>query len=169
MAISSRGMMKTARFCLAGTLAMVGCSSSPANVAGSYTVDITDEANGCGFADFDQGSSASDIPVSITQSSSSVTITVMGLAAITLDTGLGTAVFAGTVSGDTFNATIVGDKTFGSGGCAYTLNAAIEGSLDGDAISGTIDYTSLTNSSSACGSITGCETTQDYSGTRPPS
>jgi hypothetical protein len=33
---------------------------------------------------------------------------------------------------------------------------------------GTIDYTSDTNNSSDCSTITGCVTTQDFAGSRPP-
>ena len=162
--------MRSARFCLAAVATTFACGgSSPANVAGTYTVDITDEANGCAFDNFTQGQSASDIPVTISQDNSSLTVTVMGVAGVTLDAGLGAAAFTGTVDGDSFNATLVGNQTFGSDGCVYTLNATIEGSLSGDAVSGSIDYTSETTTGSACGTITDCETTQDYSGTRPPS
>jgi hypothetical protein len=151
------------------TTALACGSSTPADVSGQYTVDITDEQNGCAFSDFTEGSSATDIPVEVNQDNASITVTVMGVAGAVLTLGLGNDAFTGTVDGESFNATVVGNKSFGSGGCSYTLNAAITGTITGDAIAGSIDYTSETTSGSACGSITGCETTQDYSGTRPPS
>jgi hypothetical protein len=154
-------------FSIAAAVATAGCTS-PADVAGSYSVDITDEANGCGLAGFTQGQTASAIPVTITQSSASITIAVTGLVGVFIQAGLGSDTFTGTVSGDSFTATLVGTTTMGSAGCAYTLDADVAGTLNTDSIAGTITYRAVTNNSGACGTLTGCASVQDYTGSRPP-
>jgi hypothetical protein len=162
-ASASRGL----QVCLVAAIA--GCSS-PANVAGDYTVDITDEANGCMFNGWTEGSSASGIPVTITQSSSSMTATVMGAAGTLLTLVVGSSAFDGTVSGDGFSGTIDGTVPLGSGGCAYTIDADLDGTLSGGTnINGTITYSAKTNGASSCGSLNGCSSVQQYSGSRPPS
>jgi hypothetical protein len=152
---------------LAAAAATASCTS-PANVAGTYSVDVTDEGNGCSFAGWVEGSDAAGIPVVITQSSSSITVAVNGAAGVLIAAVIGTNSFTGTVSGDSFGATQDGTRALGSGGCAYTINGEISGSLSTNSINGTITYSAKTNGDASCGSITGCQSVQDYDGSRPP-
>ena len=46
--------------------------------------------------------------------------------------------------------------------------ARISGELDGDALSGRIEYRAADNNNLDCAPISGCLTYQDFNGTRPP-
>lgn len=147
---------------------LAACSSSPVDVSGSYSVQITDGSNGCMFANFMPGSMNMDIPVTITQNGTAVTATVGGLGATALNLVLGSAAFVGTVDGDTLSLAIMGTRSGGSGGCAYTLNADLDAMYGNNNISGTITYTPDTNMSPDCGVLASCTTVQEISGSRPP-
>ena len=50
---------------LAGVLA--ACSSSPVDVTGDYSVQLTNGSNGCMFANYTVGNMTMDVPVTVTQ------------------------------------------------------------------------------------------------------
>nr|HEX4314179.1 hypothetical protein [Kofleriaceae bacterium] len=157
-----------AYFAAAAAACVLAACSSPANVAGNYTVDLTDEANGCNLSNFTQGQSTSGVSVSITQKDSDVTVAVTGVAGAYLMTVLGSSTFDGSVSGDGFDAKLIGTTAGHSSNCTFTFDADLHGDLAKDSISGTIDYTPQTNGSPDCSTIMGCTSTQNFSGTRPP-
>jgi len=66
-----------------------GGGTDPAQVAGTYTRDLTNRDNGCNYANWQVGNTASGIPVQFTQNGSSVSATVMGVAGGLLSLGLG--------------------------------------------------------------------------------
>ncbi len=49
-----------------------------------------------------------------------------------------------------------------------TFNSEIRAVIDGDILTGQINYTSATNGNPDCAGITGCRSFQDFNGTRPP-
>ncbi|HTR51629.1 MAG TPA: hypothetical protein VMJ10_13030 [Kofleriaceae bacterium] len=153
-------------------LVLAGCgSSSPANVAGTYTVAGTDEANGCMIGtNWTQGNTFTGVTVTITQSPGSSTATAMvtGLGSLGLDALLGTSSFTGSVDGDSVDLKAIGTVAQHSGNCTYTVDGEIKATLSGDSLAGTIDYTTQTNSNTDCTTITGCLSTQDFNGSRPP-
>jgi hypothetical protein len=94
--------------------------------------------------------------------------TLQGLAALALDAAIGTNQFDGTANGSSFDLIAHGKIMRAQGACMYELNAEIQGSISGDAISGTIQYAPATTNDPSCTSLQ-CTSTQDFNGTRPPS
>lgn len=156
---------------LACALVAAGCGSD-ADVAGNYTVALTNGTNGCQLGNFNEGDSSSGVQIGITQEGSHLTLTVMGVAALYLGGLLGANgnVFTGDVDGDDISVTATGVKPNTTGNCTFTYNSHISGTLDGDVLRGKIEYRAADNGNSDCSQpqIHGCLTFQDYNGTRPP-
>ena len=157
---------------LFAALLLAACSSSSnfqasANVAGAYTVNVTNADNGCNIENWDDGKSTSDIPFTIVQQDANLTGELQGGAGLLLDLWIGTNDFTGTANGESFDITAHGTKMQAQGTCMYDLNAEIQGSISGDAISGTIKYAPATTNDPACASLQ-CSSTQNFNGTRPP-
>jgi len=148
--------------------AACGNSSTPANVAGSYTVAVTNEGNGCNFQNWQSGNTASNIPVTVTQSGANATAVVGGAAGAYMTAVLGSNAFSGPVNGAQVDLTLYGTRSASQGNCAYTVNATMLATSMGDFLSGTITYTAATNGSPDCGALQGCQSIQDFNGTRPP-
>lgn len=148
---------------------LVGCSSStPADVAGNYTVAVTLRDNGCNIANWTVGMSYMNISVTITQSSASATALVTGFSALSVDALLGTNSFTGSVDGDMLDLKDTGTAAKNMGNCTYTYNGVITGAITGDAIAGKLTFTGAGNGNSDCAGITGCVSYEDFNGTRPP-
>ena len=152
---------------LLGFLVAACGGGSDANVAGNYTMAITNRDNGCNFANYNVGAQ-SMIGVVISQDGSNVTATVTGGGGFLLALVVGSNVYSGDVDGDDVDLEIVGDNGFNMGNCAYTYNSEIHATADGDSMSGRIEYRAVTNNNSDCGAITGCLTFQEFAGSRPP-
>lgn len=147
---------------------LAACGSDPADITGDYSVAVTNADNGCELDNWTEGESASNIQVSITQNGESASAEVGGVTGGVLDFWLGGSVFTGTVDGNDFSMTIEGSNALAEGNCAYTMDAILAGSINGDAISGTISYAAQTNGGTDCGALTGCASVQEFSGVRPP-
>ena len=150
---------------------IAACGSSdlpPADVSGTYTLSLTKKNNSCAFANWTVGDTAQGVGMLVTQNANTVTGTVQGLGAATLDLLLGTHVFTGTVIGSTADMQANGSHAATQGTCAYTLDAHVTMALTGNAVNGTIVYTPKTNGSADCGVLNACTSTQDLSGSRPP-
>jgi hypothetical protein len=160
--------MRRAAVTLLALVALASCDSSPANVAGDYTLAVTDHANGCGFQNWTEGESSSNIPLTVTQNGHDVTAILEGATGVWVDAILGAKTFTGTMSGHEMDVTLYGTRSITQGGCAYTVNANAVATLSGDTLAGTIDYTTSTNGSPDCGAIEACVSTQAFNGTRPP-
>jgi hypothetical protein len=151
------------------TLAFVAaCGSDPVDAAGDYSLALTNRDNGCEFANWMVGNTASNVAFTITQDGDAATGTVGGLAGGFLDVALGDHVFSGPIDGNDLDLTLYGSRATSSGNCTYTINAEISAQLDGDVLTGAIDYRSATNGNPDCGAIEGCVSRQDFNGTRPP-
>ena len=148
---------------------LAGCGGD-ADVAGNYTVALTNGTNGCNLSSFTPGDTASGISLVVTQDGSKVTATIEGLARLYLEglLGGGKNVFNGSVDGDEISVESLGTRTYTTGNCTYTYNATIGGSLDGDVLRGRIEYRAADNGNPDCSQVHGCVTFQDYNGTRPP-
>ncbi|HEV7559144.1 MAG TPA: hypothetical protein VGO00_26905 [Kofleriaceae bacterium] len=150
---------------------LAACGSDPANVAGDYTVALTDGDNGCLLGgNFTKGNQVSGIDVTITQSGTSATALVGGLAGAALTATIGSNSLSGSVDGDQVTLTHEGTvpQTSQAPGCVYTINAEIDATLTNDALAGQVRYTAADNGGSGCPTIHGCVSTQDFSGSRPP-
>lgn len=152
---------------LAGlALILAACGSNP-DVAGSYTIALTNKDNGCKLSNWTVGNQTTGVPVTITQAGSDLTVTVTGIAALALGGLLGTAEFTGD---DSIDVKALGTVSKTSGNCTWTFNGEITASLAGDALSGRIDYRAADNGNPDCTTmmIHGCDSYQDFNGTRPP-
>src|SRR6476661_6480744 len=107
---------------------VVGCSSSPANVAGDYSVAVTNETDSCQLG-WTVGMSNTGVQVTITQSGANATAVVMGGGGIALDVALGTNSFTGTVDGDSMDLNAVGTAAKTMGNCTYTYDGEIVASI----------------------------------------
>lgn len=155
---------------LSGVVVVVGlvACGGDANVEGNYTANVTYGENGCTIPNWDTGASLTGIPVLIRQEGESVSAEVQGAAGFGLGLLLSSNVFVGSVDGDDIDLKIVGAASFRSGDCAYTFDAQLRGTLDGDALSGDILYRAVTTDHVDCGALRGCVSVQQYNGTRPP-
>jgi hypothetical protein len=151
---------------LALTIWVAACSSDPSNAAGDYAVMVTNADNGCNFMNWTAGA-ITNATVTVTQNASVVTANVTGLGAIVLDLVLGGHAYSGKISGSTLDLDLFGVRSNTTGNCTFTYNSEIRAVLDGDALTGQINYVAATNGNSDCGGIMGCRSFQDFTGTRP--
>lgn len=143
------------------------CSSDNGNAAGDYMVSLTNRDNGCGIMNWTVGASA-NASVTLTQSDANVTASVTGLGAVALELVVGGHVYTGKIAGDTLDLNLFGTRSNTSGNCTYTINSEIHAALDGDVLTGQIDYLSATNNNPDCAALKDCRSFQDFNGTRPP-
>jgi hypothetical protein len=161
--------MRTLPLLLIALAAACG-SSTPANVAGQYTVAVTNRDNGCNLQNWTVGQSAANIMVAITQNGATADATVQGAVGGYLDIILGAHDFTGDIDSHHLSLTLFGTRTQNSGNCTWTYNANLEADLAGDVLTGTIDYSPKTNGNPDCTAMqNACKSTQDFNGTRPPS
>jgi hypothetical protein len=161
------------RFCFLslGLAALAGCGSDePVDVAGEYSVAVTNQENQCQTDNWTEGASASDIPVTVAQNASAVTVTIGGPAAVTIAIVLGDNDFTGSVSGNSIEAELENlDQTLQVGTCDYHWMGSIHATLDGDFLEGEIGYFPVTDGVDDCGVLNDCVNVQAFNGTRPPS
>lgn len=155
---------------LLASMLVLGACTSDADVAGNYTIALTNRDNGCNLSNFTPGDTSTGVNVVITQNGSKITLVVNGLGGVALVALLGADRnnFTGDVDGDDFDAESVGTRPYNTGNCTYTFNSTIKGRLGGDALAGRIDYTVSDNGNSDCTQVHGCLSYQDFNGTRPP-
>ena len=150
-------------------LALGACGSDDeftADVAGSYSVAITNGASSCAF-DWEEGKEATNIGLIITQEGSTVHGTLDGLTGAWFKVLFGSADFDGTIKGSSLTLTNYGENTTIEGNCSYTYNSTVEAKQTGDTIAGTITYSPKTNGNPDCKAIE-CSATQKFNGARPP-
>jgi hypothetical protein len=140
----------------------------PANVAGSYTMSIKNEASTCSLPNWTEGATSQNIPVTISQNGSDVTAKVGGLQGAFLNGVLGSDTFTGHVSGNAIDAVLHGSRSLSSGTCAYTIDATFTATVTGDVVQGNVRYTPNTNQSADCAGVATCSASQKLNGTRPP-
>lgn len=129
---------------------------------------VTNRDNGCNFANWTEGDQATGIGVQIAQDGSDVNATITGATGAYLSLVLGSNVFTGDVDGDDLTLTLFGTRSATSGNCTFTYNAELSGDVNGDTMTGRIDYTAKGNGNPDCAPIDGCVTFQEFNGTRPP-
>jgi hypothetical protein len=151
-------------------IALAGIAAcSDANVAGNYSAAITNKADGCSIG-WNVGDKTMNVELTVSQDGSSkVTLTVDQFSPALFVVGLtGSNMFTGEVDGDDVNLSITGTEPHQSGNCKWMYNAEIDAVLDGDTLSGSVKYRAATNDDPACGSRTGCVSTQDFNAIRAP-
>jgi hypothetical protein len=162
--------MRTAGFAwlVVGLAIVAACGGDPVDVAGEYSMAVTNRGNGCEFDDWDEGDTAQNIPLTVSQDGRDVTAQIGGLVGFFVEAALGSRTFEGVVSGDRVSMELYGTRSLSEGNCTYTINATVTGTLIGNALSGFIDYSPAHNGNPDCSSIDGCVSTQEFSGSRPP-
>lgn len=145
-----------------------GCGGEPANVAGSYTIAVTNAENGCNFDNWVEGETSQGIMVDITQNDTAVSAQVEGLTGTLLSLVLGSNVYTGEVDGSHLELIIYGEVAATQGNCTFTYNSIIDADSDGDVLTGEIRYEAATVGNPDCAAIEGCVTRQQFNGTRPP-
>jgi hypothetical protein len=144
----------------------VGCGN--ADVAGSYTIALTNRENACGFSGWQVGQMTNNVTLNITQNGGTVSGEVTGLAAGYLDLVIGGHIFTGTVGGNSIEMKLTGTRTAAQGNCDYTVDLVVKGTLTGDSLQGELRYTPKTDGASDCGALNTCTNIQAFSGSRPP-
>ncbi|MBX3247536.1 MAG: hypothetical protein KF901_10200 [Myxococcales bacterium] len=145
---------------------LASCGSSPADFAGTYTINLTNGANECGVMGWTVGETSTSTIV-ITQREAEATVDVQGLARTYLDVVVGAHTFQGTISGDHVDATLTG-RAGSEGSCAYTLMIDLSADLEGDLLTGELRWYARTNGLPECGVYNTCTNRQAFNGTRPP-
>lgn len=154
---------------LLGAGVVTGCGSDdPVDVEGLYTVNVTNRENGCNFDNWTVNDTSSGIMVTVNQDGGQATAFLEGVIGGLFDLVLGNRQFEGDVAGNHLDLTLFGTNNATMGNCSYTVNANMDATLDGDVLTGFIIYTTNTNASPDCGDIEGCESRQEFNGTRPP-
>ncbi len=151
-------------------LGLGGCGSSgefTADVAGTYSIAITNGASSCSFDNWEEGKQASNIGLVITQDGQKLHGTIDGLTGALFTLLFGSAEFDGTVSGSSLSLTNFGQNATQSGNCSYTYNSTVKATQTGDTIAGTITYATKTNGNPDCAAIE-CSASQKFNGARPP-
>jgi hypothetical protein len=154
-------------------LSAIGCGgdddNTPPNVAGHYTINVTNGQNNCPLTGWQEGQSFSNITFDVTQDGENLLGTFQGvLATIFLQAVIGATDFQGTVSHQSVEMTRLGTQTFTSGACMFTVRADLQGTSNGDVLQGQIVYKPVTHDDPDCASIESCSAVQMFNGTRPP-
>lgn len=154
---------------LAGLVAgLAACGGDPVDAEGTYTISVTNRENGCNFPNWTVGESAAGIQVVINQQDTNVNADVMGVTRIYLDAILGSHVFEGIVDGNDLDMIILGNQSTTMGNCTLTLDAQLLATLNGDVLTGRINYHYHGNNNPDCAPYDGCTSYQEMNGTRPP-
>jgi hypothetical protein len=152
--------------CSLCSLCIGACTDADADVAGDYATIVTNRDNGCNFDNW-TANAETNASVTLTQGGNNVTATVTGLGALILEASIGGHVFTGRVAGDTLKLSLFGTRSNTTATCTYTFNSEINAQVDGDKITGQIDYSAATNGSVDCAALVNCRSFQDFAGTRP--
>mgnify|MGYP001603801700 CR=1 FL=1 len=158
--------MRAGAILLVAALAM-GCE--PADVAGNYTVNLTNGENGCALTNWTVGEMTNAVPVVVVQDGDQVQLDVMGVGGTLLDLAVGSSLFTGQVGGNGITAALIGDNTARQGECVYTTTIDLDASVSGDFMEGQLRWRPVTNHHADCGVLESCENLQTFNGSRPPS
>jgi hypothetical protein len=140
----------------------------PADVEGQYSVAVTNRDNGCAFESFDDGATATNIPLTVTQDGSNLSAKIGGLTGTAFSLLVGVDTLQGQIQGNELSLAIVGTATQTQGECSFSIDVHAEATASGDALQGTLEYVPDTAEGAQCAALVGCSTYQDFAGSRPP-
>jgi len=149
-------------------VATLGCGGDPVDAEGTYTLSVTNRDNGCNFANWQEGDSATNIKVAINQEGENANADVMDGTRAVLDFLIGGHTFNGKVDGNELDLVLLGTRSSTQGNCTLTVDAQLLAELNGDVLTGRFNYSYNGNGNSDCAPYDGCITYQDMNGTRPP-
>jgi hypothetical protein len=150
-------------------VALCGCSSDSEftnDVAGTYTVAITNGKSSCDFKDWVEDKEATGVDLTITQDGQKIHGTIGGIAGVYLVVAIGTNELDGTIQKDSLSMTGYG-RSMMQGNCAFSYNVNVKGTQTGDSINGSITYATKSNRNPDCAALE-CSATQAFNGSRPP-
>ena len=157
------------KFVCASTLFLfVACSESPAEVAGEYSLSMTNRENGCNFDNWTEGESNAGVSFTVLQEEETVNGEIGGLAGAFLEVVFGTRMFSGDISGSSLSLILFGERSSKEGNCTYTINGTMNAEIDDDLLKGEIIYRPATNDNPDCQALEACTSRQEFNGTRPP-
>jgi hypothetical protein len=156
------------RLILLGFIVLAACGGDPVNAEGTYTVNVTNRDNGCNFQNWTAGDSAMNIGVTINQEGNNVGADVAGITGGYLDLILGSHVYNGTVDGDELDLSIAGTRSTTMGNCTLTIDSQLLATLDGDVLTGRLNYSWHGNGNTDCAPLDGCVSYQAMNGARAP-
>jgi hypothetical protein len=156
------------RLILLGFVVLAACGGDPVNAEGTYTVSVTNRDNGCNFQNWTAGDSATNIQVVVNQEGTTANADVMGATRVYLDLILGAHVYNGTVDGADLNLSVAGTRSTTMGNCTLTIDSELLATLDGDVLTGRLNYSWHGNGNTDCAPYDGCVSYQAMNGTRPP-
>ena len=152
-------------------LLLQACTSDePVDVSGDYTLALANGANGCEFANWTVGDTATGVLVRLRQmSDNKFTAELTGIVRVFAELTIGSYIFAGDVTGASFDGTLAGTREIMDPGetCKYRVNADIDGSLVRDNISGMITYRVTILVPAADCPPPSCTTVASFNGSRP--
>jgi hypothetical protein len=162
--------MRTTLLLALVAVAAAACSSNdgepPAQVAGTYTLTVTDGQNGCSVMNFTTGASQSGIVITVTQNGSALSATVTGVSGLVLAVATGNTLSGSIVGSD---AQLTSSANHVQGGCAYATTATANISfLANGQVKGAMLYQDSGNGSADCGVMQQCTSNQTFTGTRTP-
>jgi hypothetical protein len=173
-------MLRAARLLvlLVPAAAVVACSSetfdsTPTNFAGNYTVNVTNDANGCNLANWDPGKSSS-LPFTITQPAGSADLSgqIGGGAGAIIKLFAGTDTLTGTAAAGGFaiSTTTKADLSEQQDpACKFQLLIKADAKQSAkDAIEGTLTYSVIATTGTCTTKTVGCKSLQKFNGSRPP-
>jgi hypothetical protein len=163
----------------AALAAFAACSAastaSVPNVSGTYALSVVDGTNTCEIAGVTEGTSTSDVSLTVSQDSvtpQNMTVVLGGNAGALLNTVMGSSTLTGTLGSyqvvltpDTPDSGSVPSGTLN--GCMYQAAASLTLNFAGDTVQGTMIYT-LNTSGSTCQPLYNCQTVQALSGVLTP-
>jgi len=153
-------------------LFLYGCGGKddgpPADVHGTYTLNVTNGPSTCPLDGWTQGAVTMGVPLTVMQNGKSVSADVGGAGAVFLELWCGGAHLSGSVSGSDVSLDLNGTRSLSSGSCAFTIDAHVSATLGNDSLSGSIVYVPNTNASPDCAAIRACSARMNLSGSRPP-
>jgi hypothetical protein len=110
-----------------------GVVGPPADVSGKYSISVKNTDNGCNYANWKIGETASNIEFEVTQTGGTAKGQVKGVANFYFAL-LGIGALEGNVNGSSASLSAVGTNAVKQGQCSYFVRATADFTLVGNAI-----------------------------------
>ena len=144
-----------------------GSGVASVDFTGNYAGTSTNGNNTCPGT-WDTGQMA-DGQMNLVQSEEDVQFQAQGQTGLAFLFAFGSASFSGKVDGDHVEAVIVGSPMFTQGECSYAWKGKLSANLDGDTLTGSLNYTPDANGHADCSTykVIGCSRSLTFKYMRP--
>lgn len=147
-------------------LALAGCGSDDlgnetvlVDVSGAWGGTVRNDSNSCP-GNFNVGET-NNVQLTVTQDVAKVSVKLEGVVGVLLNLGFGTDTFNGTLTSDTIDASLLGQKSNVEGACTYKWTASLKGSVRDGRMNGTVTYKPNPQSGD-CSAIQSCSRVQSF-------